>query len=315
MRAVFVTHNDIGRTCLEELIQCGADVPAVYTQPKKKSLSDQISLDSFCAKHDIELHRTGSVNDPKTREQIESYDPEYLFVIGWSRLVNEDVLNIPSVTALGMHPAPLPRGRGRAPIAWSLIKGLDTTAMSFFHLVEEADAGDLVAQHEIPIEVEDDAASLYEKVRVAARDLIRATYDDLKSHDVPRIEQDDSKATWWPKRVPRHGLVDWTKTPEELYDWIRGQSHPYPGAFSYLDGTKVRLWSARPPSDDTVFAAPGEILGVTGNGVEIAAWEGSIVVDRIQVGDDEETTGAALLDSYEFEVGQRFENARDVLVD
>jgi methionyl-tRNA formyltransferase len=315
MRAVFVTHNDIGRTCLEELIQRGADVPAVYTQPEKESLSDQISLDSFCAEHDIQLHRTGSVNDPKTREQIESYEPEFLFVIGWSRLVNEDVLNIPSVTALGMHPAPLPRGRGRAPIVWSLIKGLDTTAMSFFHLVEEADAGDLVAQHEIPIKVEDDAASLYEKVRLAAKDLIRATYDDLESQDFPRLEQGDSKATWWPKRVPRHGLVDWTKTPEELYDWIRGQSHPYPGAFSYLDGTKLRLWSARPPSDDKVFAAPGEILGVDGDGVEIAAWEGSIVVDRIQVADDDETTGSELVDSYEFEVGQRFENARDVLVE
>ncbi|MFC7203581.1 methionyl-tRNA formyltransferase [Haloferax namakaokahaiae] len=313
MRAVFVTHNNIGRTCLKALIECGAEVPAVYTQPEKGSLSDQISLEPFCEEHDIDLYRTESVNDQETREQIASYDPEYLFVIGWSRLVNQSVLDIPSVTALGMHPAPLPRGRGRAPIAWSLIKGLDTTAMSFFHLVEEADAGDLVAQHEIDIDIEDDAASLYEKVRLAAGQFIRDTYDELAAHDVTRIEQDESNATWWPKRTPRHGLVDWVRSPRKLYDWIRGQSHPYPGAYSYLDGTKVRLWSARPPSEEPVFGVPGEILAVNGDGIEIAAWEGSLVVDRVQVGDDEEVSGAELIESYEFEIGQRFENARDIL--
>ncbi|MFC7136064.1 formyltransferase family protein [Halobaculum litoreum] len=79
----------------------------------------------------------------------------------------------------------MPRGRGRAPLAWSIIKGLDETALSMFHLVEEADAGDLVGQRPIPIDDADDATSLYEKVVDAARRLIRRYYPMFEAGGVP----------------------------------------------------------------------------------------------------------------------------------
>ncbi len=84
----------------------------------------------------------------------------------------------------------------RAPIAWSLIKGLDQTALSLFHLVEEADAGDLVGQEPIKITNDDDAAALYNKVVEAGKVLIRDYYPAFESGMVPRTPQDESQATW-----------------------------------------------------------------------------------------------------------------------
>jgi methionyl-tRNA formyltransferase len=279
MRVVFVTHNDLGLACLEELVD---------------------------------------LNAPEERERLAGYEPELLFVVGWSRLVGPEVIETASVATLGMHPAPLPRGRGRAPIAWSLVKGLDETALSFFHLVEEADAGDLVGQESIPIAPTDDAASLYEKVVAAGRTLVRDNYPRFAAGEVPRTPQNDDEATWWPKRVPDHGLVDWNDPPERVHDWIRGQSRPYPGAFSYLPTfgeTKVVFWGSAPPTGERAFGRPGEIAARDGDRLRVYCFEGVVELTEVQVGDDDPIPAGELLERYDVTVGDRFENARDRLVD
>jgi len=311
MRVVFVSHNDLGLACMEELDELGADLRAIVTRPREEDIADQTEFGDLAARAGADLHETESVNTEAMAERIRSYDPELLCVVGWSRLVEPHVLEIPSVAALGMHPAPLPRGRGRAPVAWNLIKGLDRTALSFFHLVEAADAGDLVGQQPIDIDPTDDAASLYGKVVDAGRALIREYYPVFEAGEVPRDPQDESRATWWPKRVPEHGRIDWRDPPMEVYNWIRGQSHPYPGAYSYLVGHRVTVWAAAPPSGERAFVRPGEILGTEGNRLRVGAWEGELELTRVQVDDGPEIDAAALLDRDPFGVGDRFAPARE----
>ena len=112
MRIVFVSHNELGLACLEELTQLNADVRHVFTKPSNPNISDQVDFGPHCQSHGIPVTETESANDDMTVATMRECDPDLLFVIGWSELVSSTVLNIPSVTALGMHPAPLPRGRG-----------------------------------------------------------------------------------------------------------------------------------------------------------------------------------------------------------
>jgi methionyl-tRNA formyltransferase len=315
MDIVFVTHNKLGLACLEELSAVGADIRAVYTRPEREDISDQVPIDSFAEEQDVPLHRVDSINSDSVKTEIAGYDPELLFVVGWSQLVDSAVLDIPSVAALGMHPAPLPRGRGRAPLAWSMIKGLDQTALSFFHLVEAADAGDLVGQEPLNIALTDDASSLYEKMVEAGRTLIREYYPQFEPGAVPRTPQDEDEATWWPKRDPWHGLIGWNRSPQEVYDWIRGQTRPYPGAFSYLDDQKVTVWAARPPDEETAFARPGEIVARGDETLTVGAWEGLIELSEVEVEDDGPVPASALVSEYDFNVGDTFSNARDRLRD
>jgi len=311
MRIVFVTHNELGLACLEELADLGGDIQAVYTRPEKPELADQTDLDEFTDVNNIPLHRVQSINKSEVKTQLRGYEPDLLFVVGWSRLVEQDVIDIPSTAALGMHPAPLPRGRGRAPLAWSVIKGLDETALSFFHLVEEPDAGDLVGQEPLSIELDDDAASMYEKVVDAGRKLIHRYYPDFASGNVPRTPQDESKATWWPKREPKYGIIDWNLSPWEIYNWIRGQTRPYPGAYSYLNGDRITIWSANPPSDEPSFVQPGEIVYYEGDVLGVGAWEGIIELTEVQVGQDDPLEARCLVSEYDVDVGDVFFTARD----
>jgi methionyl-tRNA formyltransferase len=305
MRTVFVSHNDLGLACLEELDRLGADVRAVLTRPDLDRIADQTDFTRFTDDRDVPLHRVETLNTDEWVDRIAGYDPQLLFVVGWSRLVGRPILDVPSVAALGMHPAPLPRGRGRAPIAWSLIKGLDETALTLFHLVEAADAGDIAGQVPIQIDVDDDAASLYDKVVDAGRTLVREVYPRFAAGEVPRTPQNDDEATWWPRRRPEHGRIDWTRSPREVYDWIRGQSHPYPGAFSILGDRRVTVWAANPPTDERAFVTPGELLYRDGDVLGIGAWEGVVELTRVGV-DGEEMPASALLTDQGFEIGDRF---------
>lgn len=311
MRTVFISHNDLGSACLEELSTLGADVRGIFTRPQSDDIADQTDFGAFGAREDVPIHEVESVNTATVAERIAGYDPELLFVVGWSRLVEPRIFELPTVAALGMHPAPLPRGRGRAPIAWSLIKGLDGTALSFFHLVEEADAGDLVGQRHVEIALDDDAASLYGKVVEAGRELIREYYPGFENGEVPRVPQDDDQATWWPERTPNHGLIDWTQSPMDVYNWIRGQTHPYPGAFSFLNGHRVTVWAANPPTGERAFVRPGEILYRDGDALGVGAWEGLVELARVTVEDGEEIRASELLDRPDIEVGDTFDDIRD----
>lgn len=311
MSVVFVTRSELGLACLEALEDSGADISAVVTRPENENISDQADVWSFAEGRDVALHELTDVNAPDSQAAIADYDPDLLFVVGWSRLVTEDVISIPSEAALGMHPAPLPRGRGRAPLAWPLIKGLDETALTMFHLVEEADAGDIVGQRPIPIDLEDDVESLYGKVLNAGRGLIREFYPRLLEDGSVGEPQDHVAATWWPKRTPDHGLVDWTRSPMAVYNWIRGQSKPYPGAYSYLGGQKVTILEANPPDEERNFVQPGELHSRDDGVLRIGAFEGLVELTRVSV-DGEEFVASALPERVGVEVGDQFANARDL---
>lgn len=315
MRVVFVTHNRLGEACIEELSNLGADVRAVFTRPPEADIADQTSLRQLCEETSASLHYVESVNDSEVVDTIEGYDPQLLFVVGWSQLVEQEVIDLASVASLGMHPTPLPRGRGRAPIAWSLIKGLDRTSLTCFHLVEAADAGDIATSEPIPITSHDDAGTLYEKVVEAGRIIIRDLYPTLEAGTVPREPQTEDEATWWPKREPADGFVDWTKEPTEIYDWIRAQTHPYPGAYSVLDGDVVRVWAANQPTGERCSGTPGEILEPRGTRLAVAAWEGVLEVTSVQVEDGPEIDAADLVRRYRFEPGDEFARHGHIIAD
>jgi len=314
MDTVFVTHNDLGRRCILTLDDLGASISAIYTRPDTHHISDQISFRTVAAETNADLHDVASVNESDVVDQIERYDPDLLFVVGWSRLVNQRVIDIPTIAALGMHPTPLPRGRGRAPVAWNLIKGRERTQLSLFELREEADAGPIYGQHEIQITERDDAETLNGKIQAAGESLIEECYPRIDDGTIDLAIQDESQATWWPRRRPHHGLIDWNRSAEDVHNWIRGQTHPYPGAFTYLDGTKVTVWASEPPTGEKVFAKPGEIVGTRGEHLAVAVWEEVIELETVQIENGDEISASELVEDNRFEIGDVFENARDHLL-
>jgi methionyl-tRNA formyltransferase len=174
-------------------------------------------------------------------DRIKALAPAYLLVIGWSYLIPPDVLAIPSGGCIGMHPTRLPLGRGQAPIPWSIIKGVETTALSVFFLEPAADTGPVIAQYELAIRPRETSASLFYRLGQAHFTAGLELAGLLASGVVPAVVQDEALATRWPRRRPSDGEIKPTMTAAEIDRLVRAQLGPYPRAFLLLDGRRVAV--------------------------------------------------------------------------
>jgi len=315
VRIIFVSHNIFGINCLDEIIHRKGNVIAIFTVDDSSSMkiSDYTSFERIAEENNILLYKIKKLSESDLL-QIRNLKPDIIFVIGWSQLIPNELLNVPDKGCIGMHPTLLPRGRGRAPINWALIKGMEKTGLTMFYLSEGADTGDIIGQEEIQIALEDDAASLYEKVIVSGRHLISEFLPKLENEKAPRIKQDGKLATVWPKRNPDDGLIDWNKSPMEIYNWIRGLTHPYPGAFTFLRNKKVFILSSK-YINKKVCAEPGTIIKISEDGLVVSAWEKGLLLTKIQPENKEIMSAMEFAEVYNIKVGDRFQNRFRILLE
>src|SRR5581483_9542000 len=146
----------------------GGDVVAVLTRSGEAAglHGDYVDLEPTTTRLGVPLHRIGNVNDPQSIELIRSLRPDVIFVLGWSQLVGRELLS--TAPCIGSHPALLPRDRGRHPITWALVDGLDESGLTFFWLDEGADSGDILWQRSFPIGPDEDASDVYARVEELA---------------------------------------------------------------------------------------------------------------------------------------------------
>jgi methionyl-tRNA formyltransferase len=295
MRTVWVSFDTVGRDCLEAAADVGADIVGVVTLPGPidPNRSGQCAFDDFAARLDAALIETRDANAPETLNEIRKLEPELIFVVGWSQLVHDPFIALASEGVFGMHPTLLPRHRGRAPIPWAILSGLARTGVTLFEIVDSApDSGSIVGQVTLDIAPDETATTLFARIADAHVDLIRELLPRLLTRTAPRIQQDPSRASAWPKRTPDDGIIDWETRAPYLYDWVRAQTRPYPGAFTYLGDEKVIVWGAR-PVELAEAAPPGTIVEIAPEGPVVACGEGGLVLEEIQT-DGELAVGARL---------------------
>ena len=306
MKSIFVSFDEIGRRCLEEILGLGGNVTGIFTldDERRAKMSGNRPFDGLAQKYGVPLHKIRNINDGESLELVKACDPDMAYVIGWSQLVKKDFMSIVRHTSVGMHPTLLPRHRGRAPIPWAIISGLSRTGVTMFHLREDADNGDIIGQEEIDIGFEDDAMSLYKKALAAHVKLIADYFPLLESGKAPRMRQEDSRASYWAKRTPADGIMDWNTRAMNLYDWVRALTEPYPGAFTFCGGRKLVVWKSHPIGREGRHGGAGTILDVTADGILAAAGEGVLLLSDVQFEGGERLKGPEIIGSSLFEKGK-----------
>ena len=279
-----------GRLALEALCEAGmAPTLALGYDTTLAGRAGFASLSDLATASAFELVETSDINGAAVREAIERVSPVLLVVAGWSQIVRSDVLARFPLGGIGIHPTALPTGRGRAPIPWTLLKGMTATAVTLFHLADDADTGDIIARVPIAVSRRDDAASLYEKIAEAHATVLLQYLPAVLEGRAPREKQGSGGETW-PRRRPEDGLIDWTLDSGRVYDWIRGLTHPYPGAFTNHEGRRLTIWSAdEAPDWDPAGALPGMVLGPvwspSGGGLAVATGKGVVIIRAVDMED------------------------------
>jgi methionyl-tRNA formyltransferase len=284
MRTVWVSFDTVGRDCLAAASEAGAEIVGVVTLPGPidPDRSGQCSFDDVAASLRASLHETNDVNAEETLEFVGGLGPELIFVVGWSQLVRDPFIALASEGVFGMHPTLLPRHRGRAPIPWAILTGLARTGVTLFEIVDStADSGAIVGQVVVDISRDETATTLFARLADAHVELVREWLPQLIARSAPRIPQDSSRASTWHRRTPPDGIIDWETRAPYLYDWVRAQTRPYPGAFTFLGEERVIVWHAS--AVELSQAAPaGTIVELGPAGPVVACGEGGLVLEDVQ---------------------------------
>ena len=220
------------------------EVVGVITKESSDFNADFVDLAPLAGEYQIPCKYAKNVNDTEIKEFIRECAPDVIYCFGWSQLIREEILDMPPLGVIGLHPAELPHNRGRHPLIWALALGLETTACTFFVMNAGADTGDIISQRKIKIEYTDYAKDLYDKVMDAACSQILEFTKDLENGVCIRQKQDRKAGNSWRKRGEADGTIDWRMSGRAVYNLIRALSHPYIGAQFLYKGNKMRVWKA-----------------------------------------------------------------------
>jgi len=307
MRVIVFGYSEVGYVCLEELLAQGAQVVAVVTHEDRPG--EEIwwrSVADLARQQGIPVHFPADVNAPEFVALLREYAPDLIFSFYFRNLLSPEILALPPHGGLNLHGSLLPKYRGRAPVNWVLVNGETETGVTLHYMVPRADAGDIVAQRRVPIAFEDTAWTLYRKITAAAREVIRETWPLLREGRAPRWPQDLSQGSYFGRRTPEDGRIHWNWPAVRIYNLIRAVTHPYPGAFTFLQGRKLFIWWAQPLEEaGGRREPPGTITHVAPEGPQVAAGEGALLLRRVQFAGEEELEGPALAPDARFQVGVR----------
>ncbi len=196
------------------------------------------SIHSFCDTHIIPIF-VGNPREGKSDDFLSRVSCDVLISINYIFLIEKNLIQIPKILAFNIHGSLLPKYRGRTPHVWSIINNEKLTGITA-HLIDEGcDTGDIIKQIQIIIEDDDTGASILKKYESHYYTIVDNVLDKISKNQLVTIEQDNSKATYFGKRTPDDGLIDWNWHRERIYNWIRAQSFPYPGAFTFYLNDKV----------------------------------------------------------------------------
>lgn len=227
---------------------------------------------------------TRRMDGPEGLQIWDAVDVDLLLVVGWRYLISERAYARPRRGTFVIHDSLLPRYRGFSPTVWAIRNGEDHTGATLFRIAQQVDHGDVVDQVKVPIGPEDTIAEVMERVTHAYLALLERQLDALLHGAAVCRPQQHSQATYFGKRGIEDIEIDWSKSAGHIHNLVRAVTAPYPGAFTWLGGRRLRIWSARPWSYELHSGTlPGQIVGIRPReGAVVCTGQGSLLVREVQ---------------------------------
>jgi len=244
--AVVFAYHDVGCRCLKVLLDQHIHVPLVITHRDNPAETIWFaSVAALARGRSIETLTPDDPNVPEIAGRIRDLRPDFLFSFYYRLMLGAQLLSIPGKGAFNMHGSLLPKYRGRVPVNWAIIHGETETGATLHEMVEKADAGRIVDQEAVPILADELAVDVFEKIAGAAERVLRRSLPKLVDGSAVLRAQDLSKGGYFGGRRPEDGRIDWSAPAKRVHDLVRAVAPPYPGAFTEVEGMRLRVLRTR----------------------------------------------------------------------
>lgn len=279
MKIVFVGAVESSLGALVSICAAGHVPSLVVTIPPHLGSrhSDYVDLSPVARKYNVPVLFTEKTNSTETIDQIASFEPDLILVIGWSQICGPEFRAIPRLGSIGFHPSALPRLRGRGVIPWSILMQESSVGSSLFWLGEGADDGPIAAQARYAVDPETvTARELYDRALRAVSGLLPPLLTQIADGDIPAEPQTTAGVSLCARRRPEDGLIDWSRSAQEIHRLIRASGPPYPGAYSFgSDGQRIVMTAAKYTEPDGYYIGlPGQIQAIDDQAFTVACGDG-----------------------------------------
>ena len=302
MHIVVLCATNRGYRFAERLFEIGAGhaftIFSFREDPWEPPFLDDI--EALAHQHNANFYETRNVSHKKWDDFWQNTDVDLMFMVSWRYLVPSRIYEQAKIGAYVFHDSLLPKYRGFAPTVWAMINGESETGVTLFEVVDEVDAGDIIDQQSVPIGETDTIADVVEKVTQTYLDLITINLPQFIDGNIQPKPQNHDEATFTCKWTPADSGIDWTQSSQSIYNLIRATARPYPGAYCYLDGKKLTIWSAelQPEPREYVARVPGRVAEIyRGEGTVILTGDSTILLKDVQLEGEAVTNASSILKS------------------
>jgi methionyl-tRNA formyltransferase len=233
---------------LERLLSDGYDVVSVYTQPDKEAGRGRSVISSAVKKtaleYGIPVEQPDQLKSVNVLDTLRRYHPDYIVVFSYGQILPQAVLDIPAGGCINVHPSLLPKYRGAAPVVSAILGGDVFTGVTIMKMSVKLDAGDILAQSQVPVADYDTAVILTEKLSLTAARMVPDILYQLRQGAVTPRPQDDSLATYSTRLSKKDGEIDWSLGAVDIQRRVRAFD-PWPGCFTTFRGKQLKIIAAR----------------------------------------------------------------------
>lgn len=297
MNIVFMGTPAFAVPSLRMLLAEGYNVVAVVTQPDRpqgrKKVLTPTPVKEVALEYGIPVLQPQRMRNPEAVAELAAYKPDLIVTAAYGQILPRGVLDLPANGCVNVHGSLLPKYRGGAPIQRCIINGETETGITLMYMAEGLDTGDMIAQVKVSIEEEDTSGTLFDKLSIAGADLLKEQMPRLTAGKLEAQVQDEQQATYAPNLKREDEKIDWNRSTVDIYNQIRGLV-PFSGGFTLWNGDVFKVWSSRKADKASKEAAPGTVLQLAEQGIEVKTGDASLWLTRIQ------PSGKKQMDAAEF---------------
>lgn len=286
MKVVLMGTPEFAVPSLKMLIEEGYDVVGVVTQPDKpKGRGNKLTpspVKEYALSKGIKVMQPEKVKKNEDFfEELKGLKPDLLVTAAYGKILPQQVLDIAPYGCINVHGSLLPKYRGAAPIQWSIINGDKITGITTMYTDIGMDTGDMLLKREFEIPDTMTAGELYDELSIIGAEVLKETLKLLTEGKLIRIPQQHDEATKVSTISKELGNIDWEKPAQTIYNLIRG-TNPWPSAYTFYEGNRMRIWKARVIKNTNSGTIPGKIIDVSKVGIKVETGEGELQIEEVQ---------------------------------
>lgn len=300
LKIVYMGTPVFSANVLEGLLEAKYNVRAVVTQPDRPvGRNGEVRMSPV--KESANKHTILVLQPEKVRNEYQdilAFEPDLIITCAYGQLIPKELLDAPRLGCINVHASLLPRLRGGAPIQRSIMEGHSKTGITIMYMDEKMDSGDIICQKEIPIEYDDTADSLHNKLSNLGRDLLLEVLPSIIEGTNSREKQDESKVTFAPTIKREDEKIDFSKNKRQVYNKVRGL-YDWPGSYAYLDSKILKIWKCRETDNNFTGLMNGTVTDIYEDGFGVKVEGGEIVVTELQLEGKKKCSGKDFVNGYQ----------------